>query len=76
MGTTGIFEIVMFIIFLLIIIFLAIRCIALTKTLNYYTSLVINLINDNMTKDNIKVIMSAMYGLTISEIERRLKNGS
>ena len=66
---------VLFIILSLIVMFLCFRCIILTKTLNYYTSLITNLINDDMTKDNIKIIMSAMYGLNVDEIERRLSNG-
>lgn len=67
---------VLFIILSLIVMFLCFRCIILTKTLNYYTSLITNLINDDMTKDNIKIIMSAMYGLNVDEIERRLSNGN
>ncbi len=67
---------VLFIILSLIVMFLCFRCIILTKTLNYYTSLITNLINDDMTKDNIKIITSAMYGLSVDEIERRLSNGN
>lgn len=59
---------------LLVIVFLTIRCVALTKVANMYSDLVINLINDQPTRDNIKLIASAMYGMTRDEFERRMKN--
>lgn len=59
---------------LLVIAFLTIRCIVLTKVANMYSDLVINLINDQPTRDNIKLIASAMYGMTRDEFERRMKN--
>ncbi len=70
----GIFNIIIFIIVCAIALFLAWRCIVLTKALARFYILINQLVEDSLTKDNIKLIASAMYGLSVEEFERRLSN--
>ena len=72
----GIFSTIYLIVSILFIIFLAFRCIVLTKALNTYVDLMCNLINDTTTANDIKIIASAMYGISVTEFERRMKNGN
>lgn len=64
---------IIFFIVLVMCVFLSFRCIVLTKALNAYHELIIDLVNDEMTRENIKIITAAMYGLDTNEIDRRLK---
>lgn len=54
-------------------IYLAFRCIVLTRACKLYSSLIANLVNEEMTRDNLKILSAAMYGVTIEEFERRMK---
>lgn len=69
----GTFSVVIFVIICIICIFLAFRCIILTKAVIKYHDLLISLCEDNLTRENLKIIIAAMYGLEIDEIDRRLK---
>lgn len=64
---------IIFCILLILCLFLIVRCVVLTNALNAYHELIINLVNDDMTRENIKVIVAAMYGIDSNEIDRRLK---
>ena len=67
------FEIAFLIASIVAVIFLSLRCIVLSKALNKYQSIIFTLISDEMTKENIKIIVAAMYGLDVQEIDRRLQ---
>ena len=58
----------------IISIFLAWRCIVLTKALARYHALFLGLIHEELTRESVKIIAAAIYGLTVDEVDRRLKN--
>lgn len=71
-----IYSLIYLITSIVVVIFLAWRCVVLTKALAAYHILITEVINDKLTQDNIKLIASRMYGMTTEEFERRMKNGN
>ena len=69
-----IFSIIYLIVSILVIIFLSIRCVVLTKAATVWTGMIQNLLNDDYTRDNIKIIAAALYGIDVKELDRRLKD--
>lgn len=69
-----IFSIIYLIVSILVIIFLSIRCVVLTKAAAVWTGMIQNLLNDDYTRDNIKIIAAALYGINVKELDRRLKD--
>ena len=57
----------------IISLYLAFRCIVLTKAINKYHELIMCLVTEETTRENIKIIVAAMYGLSVNEVEKRLK---
>lgn len=68
-----IFKIIIVTALCLISIYLAWRCIILTKALVKYHDIIRGLIDDETTREHIRIIAAAMYGLDVEEFDRRLK---
>lgn len=67
------FSIVIVTALIIISLYLAFRCIVLTKALSKYHELIMCLVTDESTRENIKIIVAAMYGLSVNEVDKRLK---